>query len=132
MLYKTYLYTTLMFHTGIKIMNGKFLHDIMLVNWLYGGIRTLLFLWWIITVESVLKGTCIEDHLSIKTTKKLWISSLYPQCIHVFLWLVLSQKDILSQKDLWCKRKARPRKCKLLNDWNHWEDKKKRYTSKAD
>jgi len=49
-------------------MNGKFLHD-MLVNWLYGGIRSLLFLWWAITVEPVLKVTSIEipsvykDHL---------------------------------------------------------------------
>jgi len=42
MLYKTY-YTTLMLHTGIKNMDRKFLHD-MLANWLYGGIRTLLFL----------------------------------------------------------------------------------------
>jgi len=63
-----------MLHTerrGLEIyMNGKFLHD-MLVNWLYGGIRKLLFLWWTITVEPVLKGTCIEippvykDHLEI-------------------------------------------------------------------
>jgi len=45
---------------GIKNMNSKFLHD-MLDNWLYfSGIRTLLFLWWTITVEFVLKGTCIE------------------------------------------------------------------------
>jgi len=40
-------------------MTGKFLHD-MLVNWLYSGIRTLLFFWWAITVEPVLKETCIE------------------------------------------------------------------------
>jgi len=40
-------------------MNDKFLHD-MLVNWLYGGIWTLLFLWWTIAAEPVLKGTCIE------------------------------------------------------------------------
>jgi len=53
-----------------KNMNNKFLHDI-LVNWLYIGIRTLLLLCWTITVEPVLKGTCIErpfvykDHLEI-------------------------------------------------------------------
>jgi len=49
-----------------KNLNGKFLHG-MLVNWLYGGIRTLLFLLWAITVEPVLKGTCIEnkDHFEI-------------------------------------------------------------------
>jgi len=40
-------------------MDTKFLHDV-LVNWLYDGIRTLLFLWWTITVEPVLKWTCIE------------------------------------------------------------------------
>jgi len=55
MLYKTYNYTDLMLHTNIKNMNGKFLHD-MLVNWFYGGIRTLMFLWWTITVEHVLEG----------------------------------------------------------------------------
>jgi len=79
------IYTALVLFTerkGIKNMNGKFLHD-MLVNWLYSGIRTLLFLWWAITVEPALKGTCLEgnrDHLSMKTR------------------LVLSQKrcDILS------------------------------------
>ena len=42
-----HIYTTLMLHTerrGLKYIytNGKFLHD-MLVNWLYGGIRILLF-----------------------------------------------------------------------------------------
>jgi len=41
--YTKHIYATLMLHTGIKNMNDKFLHD-MLVNWLYGGIRTLLFL----------------------------------------------------------------------------------------
>jgi len=84
-------------------MNGKFLHD-MLVNWFFIGIRTLLFLWWTITVEPVLEGTCIErppvykDHLEI-----LWISSLYPQSAYMyFLWLVLSQKRcvILLQKNI--------------------------------
>jgi len=60
--YTKHIYAAFMLYTerrGIKIMNGKFLHD-MLVNWLYGGIRTLLFLWWAITVEPVLKGICIE------------------------------------------------------------------------
>jgi len=45
--YTKHIYAILMLHTerrGLKIyLNGKFLHD-MLVNWLYGGIRTLLFL----------------------------------------------------------------------------------------
>jgi len=44
----------------------------------------------------------------------------------------LQLKFILLQKHLWCKKKARTRKCKLLNDlkvWNHCEAKKKRYTS---
>jgi len=39
-------------------MNGKFLHD-MFANWFYGGIRTLLFLWWTITVEPVLEGELV-------------------------------------------------------------------------
>jgi len=87
-----------MLHTerwGLNIyMNDKFLHDMRL----YDGVRTLLFLWWTITVEPVLKGTCIEippvykDHLEI-----LWISSLYPQSACMYLWLVLSQKkDVIS------------------------------------
>jgi len=77
-------------------MNGKFLHD-MLVNWLYGGIRTLLFLWWTIIVEPVLKGTCIEialvyeDHL-----ETLWISSLYPQSAYMyFCGLCCLKKDVI-------------------------------------
>jgi len=80
-------------------MNGKFLYDIMLVNWLYGGIWTLLFLWWAITVEPVLKGTCIER----PPVYKQYIPT---KCMHVFLWLVPSQKrcDILSQKHLRCKK----------------------------
>jgi len=45
-------------------MNGKFLRD-MFVNWLYGGIRKLLFLWWTIAVKS---GTCIERTPVYKTT----------------------------------------------------------------
>jgi len=60
---------------GKKNMNGKFLHD-MLVNWCTSSaIRTLLFLWWAITVEPVLKETCIErspvykDHLKILLSK---------------------------------------------------------------
>jgi len=39
---------------------------------------------------------------------------------------------ILFQKHLWCKKKVRPRKCKLLSDlkmWYHFEAKKKSYTS---
>jgi len=73
-------------------MNGKFLHD-MLINWLYDGIRTLLFLWWTITVELVLKGTCIEiDHLEI-----LWISSLYSQSAYVYFCdLCCLKKDVIS------------------------------------
>jgi len=58
--YSKHIYTTLMLHTGIRNINIKFLHD-MLVNWLYGSIRSLLFLWWTITVEAVLyrKTTCL-------------------------------------------------------------------------
>jgi len=78
----------------------------MLVNC---GIRTLLFLWWAITVQPVLKWACIErppvykDHLKI-----LLIREFIPtKCIHMFLWLVLPQKrcDIPSQKHLWCKNR---------------------------
>jgi len=56
-----HIYAALMLYTerSIKNMNCKFLHD-MLVNWLYGGIRTLLVLWWAITLEPVLKRACIE------------------------------------------------------------------------
>jgi len=63
MLYKTYLYN---FNVAYrkkrfkKYMNSKFLHD-MFVNWLYGGIRTLLFLWWTITA-------CLEGNLYRNTT----------------------------------------------------------------
>jgi len=78
-------------------MNGKFFHD-MLVSWLYGGIRTLLFLWWTITVEPILKGTCIEiplvyeDHLEI-----FWISSLYPQNAYMyFCGLCCLKKYVIS------------------------------------
>jgi len=110
----------------------------MLVNWLYNGIKTLLFLWWTITVRSVSKGTYIErppvykDHLEI-----FWISSLYPQSAYMyFCGLGCLKKGVISYSksisDV--KKKARPRKCKLLNDLkvrNHCEAKKKRYTSKA-
>jgi len=78
-------------------MNSKFLHD-MLVNWLYGDIRILLFLWWAITVEPVLKGTCIErpcvykDHLKIP-----WVSSLCPLSAYMyFCGLCCLKKDAIS------------------------------------
>jgi len=99
MLYKTYFYS---FNVAYryKKMNDKFLHD-MLVNRLYGGIRTSLFVWWTITVEPVLKGPCIERQPWNSPNKQL----IPTKCIHVFLWLVLSQKcDILFQKHLWCKK----------------------------
>jgi len=74
----------------INNMNGKFLHD-MLVNWLYDGIITLLFLWWAITVEPVLKGTCIERPPVLWPPKNSLNKQLTPTCT-VLLWLVLSQK----------------------------------------
>jgi len=113
-----------------KKMNGKFLHD-MLVNWLYfGGIWTLLFLWWAITVEPVLKGTCIEG-LPVYKDHILWISSLYTQSVYMYFcgfWCL--KKDVIPypQTTSAVKEKARPRKCKLLNDfkvWNHCEARRK-------
>jgi len=103
--YTKHIYAALMLYTGrwaIKNMNGKFLHD-MLINWLYGGIRTLLFLWWAITVEPVLKRTCIEGPPVPPLNKKF----IPTKCMYVFLWLVLSQKrcDILSQKHLHYKKR---------------------------
>jgi len=66
----------------------------MLVNWFYSGIRTLLFLWWTIIVESVLKGICIErPPVSKNSLNKQFIPTKY---IHVFLWLVLPQKGVIS------------------------------------
>jgi len=128
MLYKTYLCN---FNVAYRYKKIWTVHD-MFVNWLYGGIRTLLFLWWTITVEPVLKGTCIErppvykEHIEI-----LWISSLYPQS--AYMACAVSKKDVISYSksisDV--KKKARPRKCKLLNDLKVWNHKNKRYTSKA-
>jgi len=71
-------------------MNGKFLHD-MIVNWLYGGIRTLLFLWWAITMELVLKGTCIER------PPKNSLNKVYPQSAYMyFCGLCCLKKDVIS------------------------------------
>jgi len=109
-------------------MNGKFLHDVV-VNWLYGGIRTLLF--WTITVKPVLNGTCIEiykDHLEI-----LWISSLYPQSAYMdFCGLCCLKKDVISySKNISDIKKGEAKLLKDLKVWNHCEAKKKRYTSKV-
>jgi len=61
----------------------------MLVKWFYGGIRTLLFLWWTITVEPVLEG-----NLYRKTTLNSLNKQFIPtKCIHVFLCL---KKDVIS------------------------------------
>jgi len=121
-----------MLPTDIKNINGKFCND-MLVNWLYGGIRTLLFLWWTIIVELVLKGTSIERPLVIKDHLEiLWISSLYPtKSIHVqyFCGLCHFKKDVISySKNISDVKKVMQRKCKLLNNlkvWNHCEAKNK-------
>jgi len=90
-LYKTYLcsFNVVRRKRIYKNMNSKILHD-MLVNWLYSGIRTLLLLWWAITVEPVflyrnstwiliptkcIRGLCclkkdvIQKHLSCKKGK---------------------------------------------------------------
>jgi len=92
---KNIFYKALMLHTkrrSIKHTNVKFLHDV-LVNWLY--FITLLFLWWAITVELVLKGTFIErpsvykDHWKI-----LWISSLYTQSAYMYFCCL--KKDVIS------------------------------------
>jgi len=74
----------------------------MLVNWFYGGIRTLLLLWWTITVEPVLEGNLYKkNHLEI-----LWISSLYPQSAYMYLCgLHCLKSDILFQRHLWWKKK---------------------------
>jgi len=96
-------------------MNSKFLHD-MLVIWSYSGIRAIMFLWWAITVEPVLKGTCIErppvykDHLKI-----LWISSLYPQSAYMyFCGLCCLKKDLISYpKNISAIKKG---EAKLLNN----------------
>jgi len=84
----------------------------MLVNWLYGGVRTLLFLWWAITVEPVLKGICIkrppvyEDHLEI-----LWISSLYPQSASMyFCGLCFLKQDVISYPKHLCWKKGEAKK----------------------
>jgi len=83
-------------------MNSKFLHD-MLVNWLYGGIRTLLFLRWAITVKPILKGTCIEKPpVPSKNSLNKWLY-LKSACMYFVACAVSS--DILSQKHLRCKRK---------------------------
>jgi len=87
MLYKTYLSNFLMLHTGIKNMNDKFLYD-MFVDWLYGGTWTLLFLWWTITVEPVLKGSFIEWP-PWNSLNKQFIPTMY---IHVFFSLCYLQK----------------------------------------
>jgi len=104
--YTKHIYTTLMLYTGIKNIDGKFLHD-MLVNWLYGGIRTLLFLWWTITVESVLKGTCIEIPPVYKDHQKFSLNKQFipTKRIHVFLWLLcLKKMRYPIPKNLWCKK----------------------------
>jgi len=46
------------------------MHD-MPVNWLYGVIRTLLFLRWAIIVEPVLKGAFIERSIVYKDRLKV-------------------------------------------------------------
>jgi len=125
--YTKHIYTALMYVQKEEVqknVDGKFLHD-MLVNWLYSGIRTLLFLWWGITVEPVLKGNCIERPPKNSLNKQfIPTKCIHCTCVSEKMWYPIP-KNISAVKN---------GEAKLLDDlkvWNHCEAKKKRYTGKA-
>jgi len=124
MLYKTYLYNFNVTYRYKIIWTVNFSMICLSTGqrrWaaLYGGIRTLLFLWWTIIVEPVLKETCTEippvykDHLEI-----LWISSLYPQSTYMyFCGLCCLKKDVISySKNIFDVKKGEAKK-EQVTEW---------------
>jgi len=88
-----YGYAALMLYTerrGIKNITSPWYACRLVVWWYY----TLLFLWWTITVEPVLKGTCIERSLVYKDYLKFSEQAVYTHKVHtcIFVACAVSKK----------------------------------------